>query len=196
MLSSVVFVALFTFVATNIDTFTVATAQFAAAPLKRRRRIAGGRWVGMVLLIALAGVLAATLIDIPDRWLGLLAVVPLAFGVRGLLALRTPAGRAGEHKWPITKGAISSVVLTLAAGGLNVAVYLPILDSYSKGDAALAAAIWAALAALLCAGALLAGRDSEGTKGLQRTAALVAPLALLGVSAVVVVQAGTWHWLV
>jgi len=72
----------------------------------------------------------------PDRWLGLLAVVPLAFGVRGLLALRTPAGRAGEHKWPITEGGDLVVVLTAARPRAQRRRLPPILDSYLKGDAA------------------------------------------------------------
>ena len=89
-----------------------------------------------------------------------------------------------------TKAIVSSVAVTHSSRDGHVTRFIsettPVTNICAR----------AALAARLCAGALLAGRDSEGTKGLQRTAALVAPLALLGVSAVVVVQAGTWHWLV
>jgi cadmium resistance protein CadD (predicted permease) len=76
------------FISTNIDNFVVTTAQFAAAPPQRVRRVAAGQLLGFAFIVLVSAAAAGALFELPTRWVGLLGLVPLALGIRGLVALR------------------------------------------------------------------------------------------------------------
>ena len=62
-------------------------AMVAGAPLERARRIAIGQVVGFALLVVVAAAAAALLFEFSTAVVGLLGLVPLAIGVRGLVLL-------------------------------------------------------------------------------------------------------------
>ena len=99
-LLALVGVAAGAFASTNIDNTVITTAQVAAAKPGRVRRILIGQYVGFATLVVVAAVVAAALVSVPAYWIGLLGLVPISLGVRGLLALRSPEARRGEPSGP------------------------------------------------------------------------------------------------
>ena len=85
-------VAAAAFVGTNVDNTVVAMAMVAGAPLERARRIAFGQVVGFVLLVVVSAAAAALLFEFSTAVVGLLGLVPLAIGVRGLVLLARHRG--------------------------------------------------------------------------------------------------------
>ena len=67
-------------------------ALIAGSPPERAHRIALGQVVGFMAVVALAAAAAAVLIEFSPRVVGLLGLVPLALGLRGLLRLRSGDG--------------------------------------------------------------------------------------------------------
>src|SRR5580700_10363886 len=111
-------------------------AMVAGAPLERARRIAVGQVIGFTLLVLAAGGAAALLFEFSAAVVGLLGLVPLAIGVRGLVGLwRThpgdesePAPAAGRRlrrpkpeQRAVGRSLTAAALVTIAAGGDNLA---------------------------------------------------------------------------
>src|SRR5882724_7048807 len=83
------------FAGTNMDDIIVLTVLFLSAHATGRPRpwqIWAGQYVGMGSVVAVSAVAAHGLTTVPDRWVGLLGLVPFALGVRGLIAaIRSPS---------------------------------------------------------------------------------------------------------
>lgn len=131
-------IGILAFTSTNLDDLFLLAAFFADRRL-HRLSIVIGQYLGigaLVLASTLAALLART---IPDGWIALLGLVPLLLGLSKLWALRVSAAnieRNGdarciqeqEHtterrlRWSV----LSVAGVTVANGGDNVAVYIPL----------------------------------------------------------------------
>ena len=120
------------FATTNIDDILLLAAFFADRTL-RPRAIVIGQFAGIGALTAVSAVAALLALTIPEGWIGLLGLVPLALGMRGLYASWRP--RASDHadddeagdvhvdtRSRMQWGAVASV--TIANGGDNLGVYI------------------------------------------------------------------------
>ncbi len=162
------------FTVTNIDDFVVLTTLFAQPGRgPGTGRIVSGQYLGMGALVAVSALAAAGLATVPERWVGLLGLVPLVLGVRGLLALRRR--RAGEPAVPVVRGLGGVAALTVANGGDNVAVYIPLLHRSSGADTAITVVVFAALVGIWCAAARAVAGHPRVTAGLERTGHWLVP---------------------
>ncbi|MBA2547558.1 MAG: cadmium resistance transporter [Burkholderiaceae bacterium] len=163
------------FASTNIDDMFLLAAFFADSQL-RHRSIVIGQYLGigaLVLVSALAALLALT---IPEGWVALLGLVPLLLGLTQLRALRmSTAGmesesdarriqdqeHTAERRLHLPVLAVASV--TLANGGDNVAVYVPLFATTFEAIPAYAltfavmTGVWCALGYLLVSNKVLGG---------------------------------------
>ncbi|WP_239090571.1 cadmium resistance transporter [Asanoa iriomotensis] len=149
------------FAGTNIDDLLVLTVLFLAARSAGRPRpwqIWVGQYAGIGALVAIAGAAALGLTLLPDRWVGLLGLIPLALGVRGLLA----AFRAtGDGPPVVASGLVSVAAVTIANGSDNIAVYTPVFRTIGLVDSLLTIAVFAVLTAVWCVvGSWLGGHRS------------------------------------
>lgn len=147
-------VAVLAFAATNIDDLFVLVG-FFADPAFRARQVVLGQYLGIAALIAasLAGALATLMV--PPAYIGLLGVLPIAIGIRKLWrAWRAPGGRdeeshpaAGVHK------ILAVAMVTIASGGDNIGVSVPMFAHRPALQQAVIVAVFAAMTALWCCGA-------------------------------------------
>ncbi|MCG7384506.1 cadmium resistance transporter [Paenibacillus sp. ACRRY] len=96
-----------------------------------RRQIIIGQYLGFSSLIALSiiGALSSFLIPVP--WIGLLGLVPIYLGFKGLLNLRSTESDH-DDKNTSTAGSLFAVsAITIANGGDNIAIYIPIFAGQS-----------------------------------------------------------------
>jgi cadmium resistance protein CadD (predicted permease) len=117
----VVVVASLAFLGTMFDNFFAFASQLVVTDRSRYRRIGWAQAFGVVALIVLASGVGSLLAPIPLPWVGILAVAPWALGWH---AWRHRAKPAGEK---FRRGAITTFTLTLALGGDNLAVWVPLL---------------------------------------------------------------------
>ena len=137
------------FAGTDVDDLIVLTVLFLAGRATgrpRARDIVTGQYLGIAALVAASALAALGLLVIPDRWVGLLGLVPLALGIRGLLA-------AHDTQEPVATGVLSIAALTIANGADNISVYVPLFrgigpvaSAVTIGTFAVMVAVWLALA--------------------------------------------------
>ncbi|EYF08159.1 cadmium resistance transporter [Chondromyces apiculatus] len=126
------------FVSTNIDDILLLAA-FFADPTFTRRQIVTGQLLGIGALTLGSALCALLAFAVPEGWLGLIGLVPLALGLRGLWALRPGARRDGDgdddsddgpqRPRSQASGVLAVAGVTLANGGDNLGVYIPLFSS-------------------------------------------------------------------
>jgi cadmium resistance protein CadD (predicted permease) len=144
------------FVATNVDDLFLLAALFADRTL-RPRSIVAGQLAGIGALVAASAAAALATVALPVRWIALLGIVPLGLGLGQLRRLQRrgdPADPAGvePRRWSVPghrSQLIAVAALTVASGGDNLGVYIPL---FARAPAAipLHAATFVALTCVWC----------------------------------------------
>jgi cadmium resistance protein CadD (predicted permease) len=204
-------VAAAAFVGTNIDNCVVTIAMVAGAPLDRARRIAVGQVLGFCVLVAAAAAAAALLFELSPAVVGLLGLVPLTVGARGLVGLRHTKPRVGRgdddggtgatrspsrlSQRAVGRSLTAAALVTIGAGGDNLAAYIPLFRVGGGTNVAAIVLVFAVGEAALTAVVLWAGRHPRARAVLDRLGSLAVPVFLCAVGILVMVEAGTFSYL-
>jgi len=182
------------FAATNVDDAFLLVLFFGDRRY-RARHVFVGQAVGVGLLVALglAGALAA--LALPARAVGLLGLLPIAIGVRQLLERRRAqqgesvaeiAPRAGRTGW---RQAAAVAGVTLANGGDNVGVYVPLFAARPLAQTALLLVVFAAMLVVWSFAGYYLARRSALAGRLRRVSGAVMPWVLIGLGVAIVAEA-------
>jgi cadmium resistance protein CadD (predicted permease) len=183
------------FVGTNVDNAAVTVAMIAAAPAARAGRIALGQVMGFVVLVAGAVGMAVLLFEIPTRVIGLLGLVPLGLGVRALFALRHAEGRSRVARRAVGSGVVAATLITIGAGGDNLAVYIPLFRVARVAGTAESLLVFALGEVLLTLFVLRAGRHPRVRRAVTAIGVFAAPALYCAIGVLVLVEAGTFSFL-
>ena len=208
-------VAAAAFVGTNVDNCVVTMAMVAGAPLERAHRIAAGQVFGFAVLVVVSAAAAAVLFEFSTAVVGLLGLVPLAIGVRGLVGLvrahpdaeidvepagggrrRRPwrGGTRGERR-AVGRSFTAAVLVTVAAGGDNLAVYIPLFRVGGATRVGAVVAVFVVGEILVTWIVLTGGRHPKARGVMLRLGHLAVPVLLCCIGVLVMVQAGTFSLL-
>jgi cadmium resistance protein CadD (predicted permease) len=179
------------FVGTNIDNAVVTVVMIAAAPTERARRIAAGQVAGFSFLVLGAIAMAVLLFEIPTRVIGLLGLVPLAIGIRGLVGLRHPESRTRLAQRAVGSGFLSAALVTVGAGGDNLAVYIPLFRAAHVAGTVETLLVFAVGETLLTLFVLVAGRHRRMRDAVDGIAVYGAPVLYCAIGILVLAEAGT-----
>jgi len=184
------------FVATNLDDIVVLTVLFAVAARGTSRlrgwQIVAGQYLGLITLIAVSFLAALGLTIVPDEWVGLLGLIPLAIGVLALV--RTLRGKDDDDE---AESALKAVGLlgvagiTIANGGDNIAIYTPVFRTISTTDALVTIAVFLVLLALWCLLARAIGTNEKVTEGLEKVEHWLVPVVFIGLGVFILIESGT-----
>jgi len=184
------------FVATNIDDIVVLTVLFAVAARGTSRlrgwQIVAGQYLGLVTLIAVSFLAALGLAIVPDEWVGLLGLIPLAIGVLALV--RTVRGQDDDDE---AESALKAVGLlgvagiTIANGGDNIAIYTPVFRTISTTDAVVTIVVFLVLLALWCLLARAIGTNEKVTEALEKVEHWLVPVVFIGLGVFILIESGT-----
>lgn len=131
--------------ATNIDDIFVLSLFFAQRNLKRWHVVAG-QYLGLASLIAISLVGYFAQLIIPQKWIGLLGLAPIAIGIKKLIDWQQ--GKENETARQTNTASVFTVAaVTFANGGDNIGIYVPL---FANSDAT------ALLITLITFGALIA----------------------------------------
>ena len=203
-------VAAAAFVGTNIDNCVVTMALVAGAPLERAHRIAAGQVIGFAFVVAVAGAAAALLFEFSAAVVGLLGLVPLALGLRGLVGLaRSRSGGEGEEgaarkrrrrplrpeQRAVGRSLTAAAFVTIAAGGDNLAVYIPLFRVGGATNIGAILAVFVVGEVLVTWLVLAGGRHPTARTVMLRLGHWAVPVLLCCIGVLVMVEAGTFSLL-
>jgi cadmium resistance protein CadD (predicted permease) len=196
-LASEVGIAAAAFVGTNIDNTLVTMAMVAGAPLDRANRIAAGQVVGFWTMVAVAGAAAAVLFEFSPAVVGLLGLVPLALGLKGLVLWASSrsdrwGGTEVVQRRAVGRSFTAAALVTIGASGDNLAAFIPLFRA-ADGAGVGAIIVVFALGEVLVTWLILAGGRHERARAVMtRLGAVAVPALLCCIGVLVMAQAGTF----
>ena len=182
------------FVVTNVDDFVLLTVLFATVGRggPTGRQIVTGQYLGIGILVVVSSLVALGLSPVPERWTGLLGLVPIGLGVRGLLRLRRPSddGRQMDSGAGAVAGTGGVMALTLANGADNLSVYIPLFRQAGAARTATYIVTFAVLVGVWCLVARSLADRRLLVAGIDRVGHWLVPLLYIAIGIRVVVVSG------
>lgn len=187
------------FAATNIDDIVVLTALFLASTRGQPRawQIIGGQYAGFITLVALSLLAALGLTVVPDEWVGLLGLLPLALGIRGLIrGLRNGDDDDDDQKLTSGLGLLGIAGITIANGADNIAIYTPVFRTMAPGDTAITVIVFLALVAVWCTLGRIIGTHDKVVETLEKIEHWLVPAVFIGLGLVILIGSGSLERLI
>ena len=164
------------FASTNVDDIVLLAVWFAQAG-RRVSSIVLGQFVGIGALVLISVVGALTALVLPEGWIPLIGVVPVALGIKALV---DKGGDDDSGAAPAATGVLAVALVTMANGADNIGVYVPLFASepdslpWYVAIFAVGTAVWCAL------GYALVSHPAAGPR-LQRYGHHVLPWVLIAI---------------
>lgn len=179
------------FAGTDIDDILVLTVLFLASRASGRpttRAIIAGQYLGIAVLVAVGWIGAAGVQMIPLWWAGLLGLVPLALGVRGLVSARR-SGDGPPDRTAAATGTLSVAAITIANGGDNLSAYIPLFRTIGPRATVITVAVFAVMVAIWLAVARL-GSNKYILRVIERTGHWLVPIVYIAIGTLILIRTG------
>lgn len=180
--------AIVAFVATNVDDVLIVFLLLAGGA--RLRNLVWGQYLGFFGILALSVAASFGAVALPSwvvRWLG---VVPFVIGLRGLIQKDDDAEDAPREA--ASMRVVSIAAVTLANGGDNIAVYVPLFAGQRAVDLAVMIAVFLVGVVALTFGAHAMLRVPPVARAVDRWGHRTAPWMLMALGAYLVFGE-SWH---
>jgi cadmium resistance protein CadD (predicted permease) len=175
------------YAATNIDGAFVLLA-FFARPNVKPAHVVVGTYVGMTVLVIAAMMLAAVFAVLIPSDLGLLGALPALIGLRQFWTAWSERGGGIVDIAP-RAGAFEVVELvairTVANGGDNIAVYIPLFAGRSLPAHVLMCVVFAILVGVWCLGARWLVEHSTFVAQIRRWGRWITPIVLISLGVLI-----------
>lgn len=178
------------FAGTNVDDLIVLTVLFLSSRTTgrpRRWEIWTGQYAGIAALIAASALAAAGLAVVPDRWIGLLGLIPLLLGVRALIQTLRSRGDGGPPP-AVATTAPAVAGLTVANGADNIAVYTPVFRTIGVTDSLVTIAVFLVLVAVWCAAAAWLGAHPRVVAFIERHGHWLVPAVFIAIGLLIILE--------
>lgn len=194
-LVSTIGVAVVVFASTNVDDLMLLAA-FFADPSIETKTVVAGQFFGIGTLVIASAVAGGAAVLIPDTYIALLGIVPLALGVQRLWLLwvkRRLSAQIGQGQWndvrapveaayPTHRNGLSQLFavagVTVSNGGDNLGVYIPLFATAPR-TIPLYVAVFAGMTALWCLAAHALVNNPIIGQHVRRLGAVVLPFVLV-----------------
>jgi cadmium resistance protein CadD (predicted permease) len=193
---SLIGLAIVVFASTNIDDAFVLVGFFADKNF-RARDVAIGQYAGIGTICAVSAAGALISLVIPQPYIGLLGLVPIAIGAKKLSNLRR-GKESKEEDWQRVSGAgapgksLAVAAVTIANGGDNIAVYTTLFATRDGREVSAMVIVFAVMTGLWCLGAhWLVNHRALGAP-IRHYAHRVVPFALIGLGFLILMRTGTF----
>lgn len=183
------------FAATNIDDIVVLTVLFLASTRGSLSgwKVVAGQYLGFATLVAISVVAAAGLTIIPDEWVGLLGLIPLAIGLYGLirtLRRRSDDDDDDDDSSISAVGLLGVAGITIANGADNISLYTPVFRTSPISDTVVTIIVFFLLVAVWCLVARVVGTNKTVTELLERVEHWLVPAVFIGLGLFILIESG------
>jgi cadmium resistance protein CadD (predicted permease) len=182
------------FVSTNLDDIFVLLALFAGGSF-RPAQVVLGQLTGIGALFALSAAGAALSLVAPRPYLGLLGFAPLALGLLGLARGLRGEPEEEEEEAPAPRrsaGILAVALVTIANGGDNLGVYIPVFATRRLFELLIFAVVFAVMTGLWCAAGYYLVHHPRLGAPIRRYARPLTPLVLIGLGLYILIEAGSY----
>jgi cadmium resistance transport/sequestration family protein len=183
------------FASTNIDDIFILILFFANKEYKTRH-IVLGQYFGIIGLITISiiGSLIGLLID--QKYIGLLGLLPVYFGIRGIIQLiqhnekdKPKIARVNSVKPNKT---LSVAAVTFANGGDNIGIYIPLFAILSMNSKAIMITIFLLMVALWCLAAKYLSKHRTIATTIDKYGHIITPVVLILLGLYILYESGTF----
>ena len=187
----VILTSTLSFISTNIDDIFMLMLFFAQChTLCTKAKVAAGQYLGIGVLTALSLLGAYGLRILPQQYIGLLGLLPLVLGAKALLASSPDeASLQTEGNTSSAPILLSVALVTIAGGGDNIGVYIPLLAGLSPTEQICSLVVFAISTGLWCLLADLLSRLPVVQNIIHRYKHILIPIVLIGLGLYILVDA-------
>jgi cadmium resistance protein CadD (predicted permease) len=196
-------IAIIAFASTNVDDLLLLSSLFIDSDL-RAGSVVVGQFIGMSLLVLISILAAHFMATIPPAWICLLGLFPLCLGILRLEKVprkrsAKPAPDLKESEFVgieqlrvpwMNSGAALATLLTLANGGDNLSVYIP-LFAVQRAFVPLYVTVFGVMTVIWCFFAYLLTHHHLFRDKLKRYARIIVPWILIALGMKLLLQAST-----
>lgn len=202
-----VLTAFIAFASTNIDDIFILMTLFTQVPHSlERRSIVAGQYMGIIalILLSIAGALIGIVVPLP--YIGLLGLFPIYLGVAKVVShLRNKSDGDEDNAMEIKKrrgGLIGNMIgqeafgiaaITIANGGDNIGIYVPLFAKASLPELGITILIFLALVYVWLAIAAYATRHPMVTDRLRKYNHILFPAVLIGLGVYIIIDSGAYQ---
>jgi cadmium resistance protein CadD (predicted permease) len=184
------------FISTNIDDVALIVA-FLANPKFRTREVVAGQLAGIGLLYAASVAASRVSLALAPEHVAWLGLVPIAIGLKELAeAFRggddeerdaTKVTARGESVGAFARAVVVTAV-TIANGGDNLGVYIPVFAVRGMEDVAAIGVVFVVMTIALCAAGHWLVNHSAFSTGLRRYAGRSVPFVLIAIGVWILIE--------
>jgi cadmium resistance protein CadD (predicted permease) len=170
------------FAGTNFDDVVVLSllsASSRAGGRPRRWEIWAGQYAGFAVLVGLSVAAGRGLSLVPERWLWLLALLPLGVGIVSLAAAIRSVRRGEPPRSPSAGGLLGVAALTIVNGADDLAAYTPFFAATKAAQVVVTLVVFAVCVALWCLAGELLTRHARVTAAVGRYSHWILPVAFI-----------------
>jgi cadmium resistance protein CadD (predicted permease) len=178
------------FASTNIDDIFILTLFFGSRKYSFTS-IFAGQFIGIFVLVGIGflGALIGLLVD--PRYIGLLGLFPIYLGISQVIQLVRGTGESDPTVNMNGSGhlaVISIAMVTVANGGDNIGVYVPLMATYTAAERLRLMVIFAVMVIVWCYAARYLSKHPLLSKLLDNYAHVVMPLVLFGLGIFILIE--------
>ncbi len=192
------------FTATNLDDIVILLLFFSQAnALFRRRHIVTGQYLGFAALVLASLPSFFGSLFLPQPWIGLLGLVPIAIGLNRLLipdadtddnsgAELAPSDAARPwYAGFLSPQSYSVAAVTFANGGDNIGIYVPIFANSAWDELVVILGVFFSLVGVWCYTAYQLTRLPLLAESLTRYGNQLVPFVLIGLGVLILIDSHT-----
>lgn len=189
-----VFTSILAFISTNIDDVFILMLFFGNKRFKDRE-IVVGQLLGIGALIAISFAVSFIGLVVDKAYIGLLGFLPIYFGVKGILQLRTKHTDNEETVIETTNNRSNILTVsgvTIANGGDNIGIYVPLFATLAWSQKLSMVAIFFIMTLVWCLVAKYFTRHPLVAKAINRYGHVITPFVLIFLGIYILYESGTW----
>lgn len=143
-------IAVVAFIATNLDDALLLIGFFSHRSCKPVQVVIG-QYLGIGLLVLVSAIGAAISLSIAPAYVGLLGFLPVVIGVKDFWDTFVTGDTQEENTKITSSGKILSIAaVTIANGGDNIGIYIPLFATMTSAQFIVTVVIFAMMTGLLC----------------------------------------------
>ena len=202
----IIFTSLFAFASTNLDDIFILALFFGSRRFSDKE-IVLGQFVGISALIAVSWIGSFIGLIVSPVYIGLLGLMPVYMGIKGIIRLaknqhQVPDLPAPSHrrsdallKKENSYAVFSVASVTVANGGDNISIYLPLFATLSLAHQLVMTILFLVMTAVWCALAKYVTQHPIVKKTIDQHGRIVTPFILILLGLYILYEGGTLHLL-